>query len=95
VSELCRQQSFHGWPNAVYDRTQIPRLVFRRLLKFLQGCQNRTALGMSQNHHQPRAEPRGGKLDATDLRRRDDVSGNADDKQVAKTLVEDDLCRHS
>ena len=49
---------------------------------------------MPQNHHQPCAEPRRGELDAADLRRSDDVSGNADDKQVAKALVEDDLCWH-
>lgn len=92
MPELCRQQRFHGWPNAVDDRTQVPRLVIRRLLKFFQGCQNRSALGMLQDHHQPRAESRRGKLDAADLRSSDDIASNADDKQVAKALVEDDLC---
>jgi hypothetical protein len=48
-----------------------------------------------QNHHQSRAEPSRSELDAADLRRSDDVTGNADDKQIAQTLVEDDLCWHS
>jgi hypothetical protein len=42
----------------------------------------------------PCAKPLCGELDATDLRRSDDISGNADDEQVAQALVEDDLCRH-
>ena len=62
--------------------------------KFLQGRQNRPALGVSQHHDQPRAEPRRGELDAADLRRGDDVSGNTDDKQVAEALIEDDLRGH-
>ena len=94
VPEVGRQQRFHGWPNAVDDRAKVPRLVVRRPLKFFQRCQNRPTLGVSQNHHQPCAEPLCGELDAADLRGGDDVSGNADDKQVAKALIEDDLCRH-
>jgi len=94
VPEFCRQQRFHGWPNAVNDRTQVPRLVFRRLLDFFQGGQNSAAPGMSQNHHQPCAGPRSGELDAADLRGSDDVSRNADDKEVAQALVEDDLRRY-
>ena len=46
VPKICRQQRFHGWANAVNDRTQIPRLVSRRLLKFVQGGQNSSALRM-------------------------------------------------
>src|SRR5688572_3851644 len=49
---------------------------------------------MPQLHYQTHAEPRRGELDAADLRRRDDVSGDADDEQVAEALVEDDLRRH-
>ncbi len=33
-------------------------------------------------------------LDAADLRRGDDVSGNTDDKQITKALIEDDLRWH-
>lgn len=62
------------------------------LLKFFQGRQDRPALGVPQNHDQPGTEPRRGELDTADLRGSDDVSGNADDKQVAQALVEDDLC---
>src|SRR3990172_4064602 len=72
----------------------MSRLTIRRLLKFFQRGQNCPALGMPQYHHQPCPKPRSGELHAAHLRRRDDVSGHADDKQVAKALVEDDLCRH-
>ena len=92
--EFCRHQGFHRWTNAVDDRTQIPRLVPRRLLKLFQGGQDSAASGVPQNHHQPRAEPCRGELHAADLRRCDDVSSHADDKEVAKTLIEDNLRRH-
>ena len=94
VPEFCRQQRFHGWSNTVDDRTQIPRLVVRRLLKFFQRCPNSSALGMPQNHHQPCAEPLCGELDTANLRGSDDVSGDADDKQIPQALVKDDFCRH-
>ena len=38
---------------------------------------------------------RSAELDAADLGRRHDVSSDADDKQVAEALVEDDLGRHA
>src|SRR5436309_7827868 len=44
VPEFCRQQRFHGWPNTINDRMQIPRLVSRRLLKFFQRGENSPAL---------------------------------------------------
>jgi hypothetical protein len=47
-----------------------------------------------RSSHQPCAEPYCGELDTAYLRGSDDVSGNADDKQVAQALVEDDFCRH-
>ena len=50
---------------------------------------------MPQNHHQLCAEPRRSELNAANLRTSGDVSGNTDDKQVAKALIEDDLCRHA
>ena len=43
----------------------------------------------------PPAEPRRGELDAANLRGSNDVAGDADDKQVAQTLIEDHLCRDS
>src|SRR3989442_9041126 len=50
---------------------------------------------MPKNHHQPGAEPLRRKLDAADLRRGYDIAGNADNKQVAEALVEDNLSRHA
>jgi hypothetical protein len=40
-------------------------------------------------------KPLGGELDAADLRRGDDVAGDADDEEVAEPLVEDELGRHA
>ncbi len=50
VPEFCRQQRFHGWPNAVNNRTQIPRLVFRRPHKFFECGQNSPAPRVAKNH---------------------------------------------
>ena len=49
---------------------------------------------MSEHHDQPRTEAGGGELDAADLRRSDDVAGDADDEQIAEPLIEDDFRRH-
>ena len=46
---------------------------------------------MTQHDDEPRAELLRGELDAADLRRRDDVTGDANDKQVSQTLVEHDF----
>ena len=93
LSSVASNASTDGRTRSTIER-RFRDWSIRRPLKFLQGGQNSPALGMPQNHHQPCAEPRRGELDAADLRRSDDVSGNADDKQVAKALIEDDLCRH-
>ena len=47
---------------------------------------------MTQHHNERCAEPFCGKFHAADLRRRDDVSGNADDEEITQALVENDLC---
>src|SRR5262245_42229429 len=47
---------------------------------------------MSEDHDQPGAELRCGKLHAADLGRRNNVAGHANDEQLAKALVEHDLC---
>src|SRR5881409_3519796 len=92
--EFFPQQCFHGWPDTVNDRPEVPRVVFRRTPKFLQGGQNSPTLGVAQHHDESCAEPFRGELDAADLRRGHDVSCNTDDKQVTETLIEDDLSRH-
>ena len=40
---------------------------------------------MSQDHHQARAKPRSGKFHAADLRRSDNIAGDANYKEVTKT----------
>jgi hypothetical protein len=73
----------------------MPRLIGRGPLKLLERRKNRPALRVSQHHDEPRAEAGRRKLDASHLRRGDDISRNADDEQVAKALVEHNLGRHA
>ena len=49
---------------------------------------------MAEHDDQRRAELCGGELHAADLRRGDDVAGDADDEQVAEALVEHDFGGH-
>jgi hypothetical protein len=44
---------------------------------------------------QSRAESLGCELDASDLRRRDDVTGNPDDEEVSESLIEHQLGGHA
>ena len=48
---------------------------------------------MTEHDDKGGAESLGCELDAADLRRGDDVAGNAYDEQIAQTLIEDDLGR--
>ena len=64
-------------------------------MQLLERREDRAALRVPEHHDEPRAEALGGELDAADLRRRDDVAGDADHEQVAEALVEDDLGGHA
>ena len=48
---------------------------------------------MAQDHHQPGVKPLGRELDAPYQRGGDDVAGDPDHKEIAESLVEDDLGR--
>ena len=64
----------------------------------LDGRLDRAALGVAQHHDEPRAEHANRELDAPldrGARAADDVAGHAHHKQVAHTLVEDQLGCHS
>ncbi|GAC1409343.1 MAG: hypothetical protein NVSMB53_01460 [Gemmatimonadaceae bacterium] len=50
---------------------------------------------MAEDDYQPRVVALRGKFDAADLRRSDDVAGDADDEQVAQALIEYDLRRNA
>ena len=54
-----------------------------------------SALRMAEHDDEPRAVALRRKLDAADLRRRDDIAGDADDEQIAEPLVEHDFRRHA
>ena len=50
---------------------------------------------MPEHDYQAGSKPRCRKLDAADLRRRHDVSGDTNYKKIAETLVKNQLRRHS
>ena len=94
VPQIRGEQRLDRRAHPVDDRAQVARLVLTRLLELLERREDGAALRVAEHDDQPRAEPRGGELDAADLRRRDDVAGDADHEQVAEALVEDDLGGH-
>ena len=63
--------------------------------QLLERGQDRAALRVAEDDDQRRAVALGGELDAADLRWRDDVAGDANDEQVAQSLVEHDLRRYA
>ena len=95
VTQLGLEQPLDRRPHAIDDRPQVPRLVLRRPLQRFERRQNRAALRMAEHDDEPRAVALGGELDAADLRRRDDVAGDADDEEIAEALIEHDLGRHA
>ena len=94
VPAFRRQQRFHGRPDTVNDRSEVPRLALRRTPKFLKGGQNSPTLGVAQDHNESCAESLRSELDAPDLGRGDDVPSDTDNKQITKSLIEDDLRWH-
>src|SRR5258708_26130829 len=57
------------------------------------GGENGAGLRGAEDYHQPGGVSLRGKLDAADLRGRDDVAGDANDEEVSEPLIEDDLRR--
>src|SRR5436190_23070894 len=86
VLEIGLQQTLHRWPDAIDNRLQVLRLVDRGLLKLFERRDHRTALRMTEDDDQARPIALRGEFDAADLRRGDDVSGDADDEQIAESL---------
>jgi hypothetical protein len=72
---------------------QVARLVDRWPLELFQRRQNRPALRVAKDDDETCSVPLRRELDAPDLRRRDDVAGNANDEQVAESLIEHDFGR--
>ena len=95
VPEVGLKQSFYRGPHAINDRPHISRLVFRRPLKLFEGCQDCSALGVAEHDHKSRAEPLSGEFNAANLRRGNDISGNANNKQVSQALIKHDLRRNA
>jgi hypothetical protein len=93
IPDTRGDQRLERRPDPVHDRAQI-RGVPGRVAHRFERRGDRAALRVSEDHDELRVEFRCGELDAADLRWRDDVARDADDEQVAESLVEDDLCRH-
>jgi hypothetical protein len=74
---------------------QIARLILLGPLQLFESRLNGAAVRMPQDDHQARPELFSGKFDATDLRWSDDITGYANDEQIAQSLIEDDLDGHS
>jgi len=88
VAKFRLQQNIDGRTYSIDNRAQIRRLIFSRLLEFLQCRQDGAAVRMSHDDYKPRVIKRRGVFDAAYLRWRDDVAGDANYEQVAKTAVE-------
>jgi hypothetical protein len=73
------------------DRPQVARSLIDRLLQHLERGRHRSTLGVAEDDDQPGAESRSGELHAVDLRGGDDIARDADDEQVAESLIEDQL----
>ena len=95
VAKVGSQQRRHGRPNAIDDRAQIRRPLLSRLDELFEGGENRAATGMTENDDERSAETFDREFDAADLRGRNDVAGDADDEQIAETLIEDKFSRHA
>ena len=89
------EQRLDRRPDAIDDGAQIGRLVALWLPQLFQRGSHGAALRVSEHDGQPRLEPLGRKLDATHLRRRDDIARHANDEQVAKALAKDQLRRNA
>ena len=63
----------------------------RGALKLLYRGLNDAAIGMAEYDDEPSLETLSYEFDAADLGRRDDISGYADDEQIAQPLIKNDL----
>ena len=95
VRWMRRQQRLYGRAYTIDDRAQVSRVIRARTQQLIDRGENRPALRMAEHNHQTCAVLFGGELDAAHLRRRHDVAGHAYNEQVAETLVENNLRRHT
>ncbi len=95
LREIGPQESGDRRADALDDRAQVPRLVFRPPAQLLDRRGDGAALGVAEHDDKAHVKALGGELHAADLRRRDDVAGDADDEQIPEALVEDEFGRHA
>ena len=72
-------------------RKKMRRLLLRRSEELFKSGKNCSAVGMAENDNEGGAESLNSELDAADLGGRDNVAGDANDKEVTKALVKDDF----
>ena len=89
------QDGLQSRANTINNGTQVRRAVRVLERHFLQCRDDGSAIAVSQDDDQPGIELLCRVLDAADLGRRDDVSGNPDNKQVTNAAIEDEFRRHA
>ena len=95
VAKVGREQRFDRRPYTIDNGTQVRRLFLAAPSEFFERGENRAATRMSEHDHESCAIARSGEFDAADLRRRDDISGDANDEQIAQTLIKNDFGRNA
>ena len=94
VSKFGLHHFFDRRTDAIDDRSEIARLTTAGLQEFFQSRADRTAFRMSKNDYEPGAIAGSSELDAADLRGRNDIACNTNDKEIAYPLIENDLGRY-
>jgi hypothetical protein len=77
-----REQRLDRWADAIDDRPEVAGLIRRPALQFFERGKDGTALRVPHDDDEPRPVARCGKLDAPDLRGRDDVPCHSDDEEI-------------
>ena len=82
-------------PDKINHRVEMRRTTLCRTFCMLQGDLDSAAIRVPQYHHQARVETLCCKLDATDLRRGNDIARHTHNKQIAQALIKDDFRWHA
>lgn len=93
VIGIRREESFDCRFDAVDDVANVGGARLAGLLEFANGGLDCAAIGMTKHHHEASAKLLGRKLDGAKQSGVDNVTGHANDEQVAKILIKDEFDR--
>lgn len=85
------ENRLYGRPHPVHDCPQVWRTMCMPERELIERRYDRATIRVPEHNDKPGPKLAGGKFDAANLRRGDDVTGDTDDEEVAKTLVEHQL----